>query len=92
MVEKRTYLLGEQDVTIVSKERPSTAFNEIRMGCLNRFAEAAECLFCFGDTGAARFHLMMGWHRMMNTGPYAPGSVFDAQFPGWRDDDAIDEN
>lgn len=58
--------------------------DEIRTGCLIRFAQAAVLLLA-GERGHARVFLDLALDRMLDRGDYAPGSHFDRIAPGWRD-------
>lgn len=58
--------------------------DEIRTGCLIRFAQAA-VLWLAGERGYARDHLEIGIDRMLDRCDYRPGGHYDTLFPGWRD-------
>ena len=58
--------------------------DEIRTGCLIRFAQAALLLLA-GERGHARAFLDLAIDRMLDLGDYRPGGHYDEHFPGWRD-------
>lgn len=68
------------------REPPSSALDEVRMGCLQRFWLAFLWRIA-GQRHESEFQFQMGLDRMRDTGDYAPGANFDVMYPGWRDPD-----
>lgn len=39
-----------------------------------------------GDITLGRIYCQWAYERLTDTGDYAPGGTFDAEYPGWRND------